>query len=91
MRRISTITMRRISTKRAKLHVEAPACIVNITPNLITMDNKEVTSIEIICDQYAGEQHWTLPDHPKAKTGMNVRVVRESEAEMQARIAKERS
>ena len=42
------------------LHIEANGCIVNIRENLTDMKDRQVTSIEIIPDNYAGEQKWKL-------------------------------
>jgi hypothetical protein len=33
------------------LHIEAPGCIVNITRNLITFDQRVVTHVEVIPDE----------------------------------------
>ena len=80
---------RRIVSKK-ELHIEVPGCIVNIRPGLTGAGMREVTSIEIICDQYAGERHWYMPDlngdNPPRAT--NIRVVRESEEDRAAREAK---
>ncbi len=55
-------------------HIEAPGCIVNIHTGLYDTQGCAVTSVEILCDQYAGEPKWSLPDFGD-RTCMNVRVV----------------
>lgn len=42
------------------LHVEANRCVVNIRENLEDMKGREVTYIEILSDNYAGENKWKL-------------------------------
>lgn len=84
--------MRRVTTKRTPLHIEAPGCIINVRPGLRGAGDREVTSIEIICDQYAGERHWYMPDldgdNPPRVT--NIRVVRESESDAEARTSRKK-
>lgn len=73
-------------------HIEVEGCIVNIRTGLTGAGMRRVTSIEIICDQYAGEQHWYMPDlnsdNPPRAT--NIRVVQETEEDMAERITRER-
>ena len=76
--------MTTVSVKRALLHVCAPGCIVNVTPGLMDRDGHAVTSVEVICDRYAGEQHWSLVDLNHAHA-MNIRVLQETEEEAEAR------
>jgi len=72
--------MRRIewSGKRGSnlLHIEAPGCIVNIHKGLTDTQGREVTRVEVICDQYADELPASLPDFKGAKY-LAARVVRE--------------
>jgi len=81
--------VKRISIKNAT-HIEAPGCIVNITPGLSGAGGRQVTSIEIICDQYAGEQHWYLPDinADRPPRATNIRVVQETETDMRERMGR---
>ena len=55
-------------------HIEVEGCIVNIRTGLHDSAGHKVTSVEVICDQYAGEPKWSLPDLSDART-FNVRVV----------------
>lgn len=55
-------------------HIEAPGCIVNIHTGLTNRTGQSVTAISIVCDQYAGEPKWTLPDLNDTKS-FNVRVM----------------
>jgi len=64
-----------VHTKRSKdqlLHVEAEGCIVNIRIGLTNMDGQEVTSVEIIPDNYCGER-WTL------EGAINNRIIKQQE------------
>lgn len=45
-----------------RLHIEAPGCIVNITKNLHDTEGREVTRIDIKCDDYSGDPAVTMPD-----------------------------
>jgi hypothetical protein len=54
-----------VFSKRSKetlLHVEAPGCLVNIRRGLSDMQGREVTSVQITADQYAGEDRFTIPE-----------------------------
>lgn len=53
------------------LHIEANGCIINIRDQLHDHSGREVTSIEIIPDKFAGEPKWRLYGTP------NNRVVKE--------------
>lgn len=59
-----------------RLHIEAPGCIVNIVKGLRDSEGREVTRVDIKCDQYAGSPKATLPDFDNADF-LGVRVVRE--------------
>jgi len=52
-------------------HVEVEGCIVNIRVGLKDIKNRNVTSIEIIPDKYAGEPKWKVT--PKVH---NIRVIK---------------
>ncbi len=55
------------------LHCEVDGCIVNIRVGLTDVKERSVTSIEIICDEFAGEKQWSVNGGP---TGYrNVRVI----------------
>lgn len=41
------------------LHIETVGCIINIRVNLHNVEGKEITSIEILPDKYAGEE-WDI-------------------------------
>ena len=41
-------------------HMEFEGCIVNVTEGLIDRHDRQVTSVEIIPDVYAGENKWKL-------------------------------
>jgi len=41
-------------------HIEANGCIVNIREGLTDRKGRQVTSIEIIPDNYAGEKPWRV-------------------------------
>ena len=56
-------------------HLEIAGCIVNIREGLHDSAGREVTSIEILCDDLAGEA-WRLPDHGDARS-INIRVVKQ--------------
>jgi hypothetical protein len=43
------------------LHIEVPGAIVNIRIGLHTNEGNEVTSIQVIADQYAGD-YWRIAD-----------------------------
>ena len=58
------------------LHVEAPGCIVNITKGLRDTEGREVTRVDIQCDNFAGEPRVSIPDYNGAKY-LSFRVVRE--------------
>lgn len=47
--------------KYKKLHIEVPGAIINITVDLVTVDNKPCTVVDIIADNFSGEE-WHLPD-----------------------------
>lgn len=47
--------------KYKKLHIEVPGAIINIEVDLVTLEQKPCTYIEIIADNYSDEQ-WHLPD-----------------------------
>lgn len=42
------------------LHCEVPGCIVNIYTGLHDSKGREVTSIEVRCDDYSGESQWRI-------------------------------
>ncbi len=65
-------TINHHSTSRNRLlHIETDGCIVNIRCGLTDMDGHDVTSVEILADQYKGEE-WDLDGH------VNNRVIRRS-------------
>lgn len=71
---------RLIHSSRSKdklLHIEAPGCIINIQVGLRDSAGRPVTSIQIKCDEYAGDPNCYLPDFDDAKS-LNVRVLMES-------------
>lgn len=53
------------------LHIELPGCIVNITVNLTNEKDQQVTHIEVLPDQYVGEEWHLAANAPK-----NIRVVK---------------
>lgn len=61
---------------REILHIEVPGCVINIYPNLYGEDGKQVTTIEILADQYVDEK-WSLPDF-NSRANLKVRVMKES-------------
>jgi hypothetical protein len=63
-------------SKDKLLHIEAPGCIVNIRVGLSDSNGNAITSVEVKCDEYAGEPHVYLPDFDNAKA-LNVRVLKE--------------
>lgn len=81
-------------TKSARdplLHVEAEGCIVNIRVNLQRDDNREITRIDVQCDQYAGEPQWYIVDEQGNKIQhLGISVQRETEQEFENRRAYER-
>lgn len=81
---------KRMEKNRETLHIEAPGCVINITPGLVGAGCRNVTSVEIVCDRYAGEQHWYMPDldadNPPHAT--NIRVVQETEEDAKSRKAR---
>ena len=73
---MKSIRLTKRTGKDGKLHIEAPGCIINIRCNLHDEDGREVTSVEISCDRYAGEPEWNI----NGEDGVdykNVRIVRE--------------
>jgi hypothetical protein len=70
-------------TKRSRhevLHIEAPGCVVNIRHGLKDVDGHEVTSIQVIADQYTDDE-WHLPDHEGLySVGVRVRKCEKVEA-----------
>lgn len=72
--------MKRIShTRRSKdklLHIEADGCIINVHVGLHDATGKPVTTVTIICDNYAGEGAWTMPDLDHSQHA-NVRIVQQ--------------
>jgi hypothetical protein len=71
--------MRRINlTRKSKpLHVEAPGCIVNITPGLTDQQGRPVVHISVGADgdRYAGDVPWWI-NGEKGNAGHGLRVVR---------------
>lgn len=51
---MSKPTVRWLKEQRT-LHIEADGCIVNIKEHLTDMKGRDVTSVEILVDKYAGE------------------------------------
>ena len=62
------------------LHCEVDGCIVNIYTGLHDTEGREVTTIQVICDRYAGEPGWFIPGEEKGQAWA-VRVVREGGGE----------
>jgi hypothetical protein len=56
-------------------HIEVDGCIINVRTGLHDSEGREVTSVEILCDAYAGDS-WSLADQGNAK-GINIRVVKD--------------
>lgn len=85
MRDMKTVTISKRSRFRT-LHIEAPGCIVNIRFGLHDGEGREVTSISVNPDRYAGDPTWNchLADAFKSidpvdyQGGIGVRVVREA-------------
>lgn len=68
-----------------RLHIEAPGCIVNIVKGLRDSEGHEVTRVDIICDHYAGEPDWTMPDFPADDSRfLGVRIVRDLDKKSEA-------
>ena len=63
---------------RDTLHIEAPGCVINIMAPLWNTEGNQVTRIEILVDQYVGEE-WELPDFGDAKH-LSFRVVKKENA-----------
>ena len=74
---MKSIRLTKRTGKDGKLHIEAPGCIINIRCNLHDKDGREVTSVEIICDQYRGEPTWSINGEGEDYNTHNVRIVRE--------------
>jgi len=55
------------------IHCEISGCIVNIREGLTDKQGRAVTSVEILCDDYAGEATWKINGR---KRYANVRVIR---------------
>lgn len=47
--------------KYKKLHIEVPGAIINITVGLTTPEGHPCTAVNIIADNFSGEE-WHLPD-----------------------------
>ena len=47
-----------VANRKNLMHIEADGCIVNIREGLTDMKGRQVTSIEVIPDDMAGEQRW---------------------------------
>lgn len=63
------------SGKSGLLHIETAGCVVNIRTGLIDRDGNYATSIEILADQYQGEE-WDIPDEAVLLKSVSVRVVK---------------
>lgn len=72
---MKTVVLSRRS-KDKLLHIEAPGCIINIQTGLHDRAGNAITSVQIKCDEYAGEPNVYLPDFDNAKS-LNVRVCTE--------------
>lgn len=70
-------TVRHINARDNLLHVETEGCIVNIRTGLHDRDGRAVTSIEILADNYVGEE-WTLDGYVNNRViqGADVHVPR---------------
>jgi hypothetical protein len=85
MRDMKTISISKRSRFRM-LHVEAPGCIVNVHFGLHDASGREVTTVSVNPDQYAGEPAWNCNlasafdgiDPKNYQRGIGVRVVREA-------------
>jgi hypothetical protein len=63
------------------LHIEAPGCIINVWPYLVDADGHDVTTIEVKCDDHAGEpKRYIANDAGHDTKHAVVRVLREREA-----------
>lgn len=73
---MKTVTFHRGPRNRHDvLHVETDGCIVNIRPGLSDTDGHQVTSVEIIADDYCEEGgRWHVNDDPH-QTRTKVRVI----------------
>jgi hypothetical protein len=69
-----------LSSKRERLHIEAPGCIVNIHTGMVTVDGAEVTSVEVIADgdRYAGEPPWWIDDDGGRSHYHRLRIVKQA-------------
>lgn len=65
-------TVRHINPRDNVLHVETEGCIVNIRTGLHDRDGRAVTSVEILADNYVGEE-WHLDGY------VNNRVIQGAE------------
>jgi len=64
----------RIPRNSEGLHCEVDGCIVNIRTGLSEhRTGRTVTSVEVICDDYAGEPKWRI--NGMGKKYANVRVI----------------
>ena len=64
-------------------HIEAPGCIINVHVGLTDTEGRSITSVEVLCDEYAGEPEWTIPDFPvdgstRPRHGLHIRVREET-------------
>lgn len=56
---MATVRKLRGATRKG-LHVEAEGCIVNIREGLTDLKGRKVTNVEILPDDYAGENKWRV-------------------------------
>lgn len=73
MHDLKRITVTERTSKYRGLHIEAPGCIVNIIKDVFdAIHNRKITVVDIIPDQYVGEE-WCLADLGDQKQ-LHVRV-----------------
>ena len=64
----------RSTLDKGTLHIEAPGCIINITPRMTNTEGQPVTSIEVIPDRDRFGEKWEMASiFPRS--GVNVRVI----------------
>lgn len=65
-----------LTRKSGMLHIEAPGCIVNITPGLTDTEGRAVVNVSVSADgnRYAGDPEWWV-DGQRGNDGIGLRII----------------
>lgn len=66
----------RLARKSKMLHIEAPGCIVNITPGLTDVNGRMICRVDVNAngDRYAGDPQWWV-EGEAGNRGLGLRVI----------------